>query len=661
MKRFDKYYSEKSLGAFIEKGKTIFRIFIPEADNVSVALFKKPDSPPFIEYKLKKDKQCVWELAIDEDYAGLFYGFYIEKKKRLTKKSERFFCIDPYAKAITTFTDYMNPRLGIIVKEDDYNWEGDAWIAIDKRDLIIYEAHIRDLTAHNTSGSSSPGTYKGLIEENIRGGLNYISSLGVNAVEILPAQEFGYMEIPFNKEFNKKLNDWNPYERNHWGYMTAGFFAPAAYYNCPWKEFQRNTWIGFDSAQIRDFKDMIKAFHQKGIAVIMDVVYNHFSEYELNGLKEISEDYYLRTDDSGKPLSHSGCGNDLRSEAPMVRKMIIDSLIHWTLEYHVDGFRFDLAKIIDWETIEIIERELKKINPDAILIAEPWGGGYDPTGFSFRNYAAWNDHFRNGIKGENPFNGLGWIFNKQFGNNSPERIKSYVKGTLTRDYNGLFYKKEHSVNYLESHDGYTLGDFIRIATGTAPETIIKNSYEHSKLTPLQLKLHKLAALFLFTSQGIVMIHSGQEFARSKVISIAANVPNPKKGTMDHNSYEKDDDTNYINYDIADLNKELLDYYKGLIKLRNENEALKRAEYKEIEFIHVSDMPFTVVYKNKYKGEEYLAAFNPYEERSFTVELGADRYRLLADEKKAGYDEFLNVRGKIEVRPTSGILLRRMMI
>ena len=126
-------------------------------------------------------------------------------------------------------------------------------------------------------------------------------------------------------------------------------------------------------------------------------------------------------------------GNDLKTERPMVSRMIIESILYWMKEYHIDGFRFDLGKLIDWETIEDIIHEAKKVNPDVVFVCEPWGGGYDPAGFSLRGWGSWNDQIRNGIKGENPFNGLGWIFGEWYGNNDPNRIKSYVNGTLTRD------------------------------------------------------------------------------------------------------------------------------------------------------------------------------------------------------------------------------------
>jgi len=153
--------------------------------------------------------------------------------------------------AVATFTDYMNPRLSVFVPPSDFNWEGDAWIERNPLDYIIYEMHIRDMTAHESSGSSKPGTYEGLIEKNIRGGLEYIKKLGVNAVELLPAQEFGNIEIPYKKKFHGRFNDWNPYERNHWGYMTACYFAPEAYYAENMSSLKRKTWIGTSGVQTK--------------------------------------------------------------------------------------------------------------------------------------------------------------------------------------------------------------------------------------------------------------------------------------------------------------------------------------------------------------------------------------------------------------------------
>ena len=577
----DKFYSDKKLGSFVEDGKTYFRLFAPNAEKVSIVVFSKVDDKSGKEYEMIHDENAVWETSLTGELYGKFYGFSVKHKDK-----EAVLCLDPYAKAVASYNTYFTPRKGIIVKEGDYNWQSDNWIQRDWRDLIIYEMHVRDMTEHQSSGVNERGTYKGLVEKGKTGGIDYIKNLGVNTVELLPAQEFANIEIPFKDSLNGKFNTWNPYERNHWGYMTAAFFAPDAYYSENVREIRWNEWSGTDAKAVKDFKDMVKAFHKDNIAVIMDVVYNHLSEYELGNLKEIDHEYYFRADSTGKFLQESYCGNDLKTERPMLRRLIVESILYWMKEYHVDGFRFDLGKLIDWETIETIIYEAKKINPDVVFVCEPWGGGYDPAGFSLRGWGSWNDQIRNGIKGENPINGHGWIFGSWYGNNSPQRIKSYINGTLTKDSLGLFQKPEHSVNYLESHDGYTFGDFIRIGLGDVkPDEVIKDVDKNAKLTPTQLKLNKLGALFLFTSRGITMISEGQEFARSKVIPLT-NPIDPHKGMIDHNTYDKDNEVNYINYNYAKLNQELWDYYKGLIELRKEFQSFRRAEYNEVKFISV---------------------------------------------------------------------------
>jgi pullulanase len=217
-----------------------------------------------------------------------------------------------------------------------------------------------------------------------------------------------------------------------------------------------------------------------------------------------------------------------------------------------------------------------------------------------RGWGSWNDQIRNGIKGENPNNGHGWIFGNWYGNNDPGRIKSYVNGTLVNDKYGFFQKKEHSVNYLESHDGYTLGDFIRIGLGDIrPDSVLNSAEDYVNLTPEQLQLNKLAALFLFTSQGITMIHSGQEFARSKYLPQVPDIEDEHEGMIDHNSYNKDNEVNYINYNHADLNKELLDYYKGLIKLRKNYASFRHASYDQISFFSIEENPFALGYPDEY--------------------------------------------------------------
>ncbi len=653
----DKYYSNKKLGSFVENGKTYFRLFAPTAEEVTLVTFQKPEEKQGSDYKMIRDSEGVWETSVDGEKYGLFYGFKVFHENY--PESKDVICIDPYAKAVATYNTYFSPRRSIVVKENNYNWEGDTWIQRDWRDLVIYEMHIRDMTADNSSGSNKPGTYEGLIEHDKTGGIDYIKNLGVNTVELLPSQEYANIEIPYKDSINGSYNTWNPYERNYWGYMTAAFFAPEDFYSEDSKNLEWNTWSGTSGRQIKDFKDMVKAFHKDGIAVMMDVVYNHISQYEFGNLKQIDKDYYFRLDDKGNFITQSGCGNDFKTERPMARRMIVESILYWMKEYHVDGFRFDLGKLLDWGTIEEVIREAKKINPNVVFVCEPWGGGYDPAGFSLRGWGSWNDQIRNGIKGENPINGLGWIFGKWYGNNNPDRIKSYVKGTLVKDKFGLFQKKQHSVNYLASHDGYTLGDFIRIATKSAtPDEIIKDVDNFVKLNPEELKLNKLASLFLFTSQGMVMMQEGAEFARTKVIPYNEDIDDPEKGRIDHNSYNKDNETNYMNYNHAKINSDLVDYYKGLIALRNKYDAFRRTPYDDVKFINLKNNEFALGYSLNYKTEEFMVLLNANPNKAQQFELPEGNWDELVNGQAAGIESLKSVSGKIEVEPTSGIVLKR---
>lgn len=656
-KKQDDYYSEKRLGSFFENGKTVFRLFTPNAKKVVLVTKESPESENEKIYDMTRDDDAVWEVKLDGELHGLYYGYKVLHKEN-EKLKDKPLCVDPYAKAVATLTEYMNPRLSIVY-EKDYDWGNDEWIQRDWRDVIVYEMHVRDMTAHPTSGTEKPGTYAGLTEKGNRGGIDYIKKLGVNTVELLPSQEFANIEIPYEKPYAGRTNTWNPYERNHWGYMTSNFFAPAAYYAEDWDYFKRNVWMGTDGRAVNEFKDMVKAFHNENIAVMMDVVYNHLSELEIGNLKEIDLEYYFRLDSAGNCIAQSGCGNDLRTEAPMMRRLIVESVIFWMKEYHIDGFRFDLGKLIDWNTIETIIHEAQKVNPNVVFVCEPWGGGYDPAGFSLRGWGAWNDQIRNGIKGENPNNGHGWIFGKWYGNNSLNRIKSYVNGTLVRDSLGLFQKKEHSVNYLESHDGYTLGDFIRIGTGAVKsDEIIEDIDKNAELPADQLSLNKLGALFLFTSQGMTMIHSGQEFARSKVVDKNSPFPDKHKGMIDHNSYDKDNLTNYINYDHADKNNELFDYYAGLIDLRQKFASFRHANYDAIKFIDFAGEEFAFAYTVEHKDELFYVAFNPNQDKALTLAIPEGNWELLVNEKVAGTKSLGDISVKYELPAISGVVLRK---
>ena len=649
--------STKQLGSIVTNEKTTFRLFAPNANSVKLYIFDAPEYDAVSEQSMKIDDNGVWEITLNENLTTKYYGYKVAHSQ-IDDFKDLPLCVDPYSKAVTSFTDYNNPRKSIVYNES-YDWGDDQSIQRNWKDLIIYEMHIKDMTAHSSAEASEPGTYKGLIENN-KGGINYIKNLGVNTVELLPAQEFGNVEIPFEDSLKGKFNTWNSYERNHWGYMTAAFFAPSSFYSENWNEMKRHEWMGRDGRQVSEFKDMVKAFHEEGIAVIMDVVYNHLSEYEIGNLKEIDKEYYFKLNENGDFIAESYCGNDLKTEAPMMRRLIIDSIIYWMKEYHIDGFRFDLGKLIDWETLEEIIREARKINPNVVFVAEPWGGGgYDPKGFSLREWGSWNDQIRNGIKGENPKDGLGWIFGNWYGNNSIERLKSYINGTTVEFEHGLFQKIEHSVNYLESHDGYTLGDFIRVGTkSVGAHDNITDIDANAKLSPEQLKLNKLAALFLFTSQGITMIHSGQEFARSKVIPTDNDIEDNEKGQLDHNSYNKDNSVNHINFHHAEMNSNLMDYYKGLIEMRKTHAEFRRAKSEQIQFFDNFQNELTIGFSIKMYSNEFIVLMNGDQNLVDKFILPKGEWEVIVDSKIAGTEVIKTISGNIDIPEVSGLVLKK---
>ncbi|MBR9974922.1 MAG: pullulanase [Bacteroidetes bacterium] len=583
---------DKPLGCTIVDGYYVFRLFAPRASRVRLLLFERPEQTLGSEYYLERGEEGLWVLSLPAPSREMYYEYRVDGPAGPSEMFNGQIGIgDPYAHAVVTANTWRHPARCLLPDRiPDYDWEGDTYVTIDNADLVLYEMHVRDMTVHPSSGVDprTAGSYRGLVQRGTRGGLDYIRSLGVNAVELLPVQQFAAIEPPYQRHVSGGLyNHWNPYERNHWGYMTSYFFSPEPRYSCEAIR-DEGKWNTAAPAHLNEFRDMVKAFHREGIAVIIDVVFNHTSQYDYQPLKYIDRKYYYRRGINGEYLDRSGCGNDLATEMPMVRRLIVDSVVHWLKEFHVDGFRFDLAAMIDDETLKAVREAAQAIHPGVILIAEPWGGGgYDLARFSALEMPAWNDLFRNGVKGHDPMNGRGYIFGT-WGKSRAEDFGMWLLGSV-EGRGGPFRTHAHALNYLESHDGYTLGDFIRIATGGArPGQVVGDLASHVRLRPDQLRIARLGAVLLLVSRGAVMLHAGQEFARSKVVA-PRDIPDVRALVLDHNSYEKDDETNWINYTHADVNRDLLEYYQGLIALRRRFRCLRHAEETRYRFIS-ADVP-----------------------------------------------------------------------
>jgi len=638
-----------SYGAFTQEGRVRFRLFAPAAERVYLIIFDRPDDETGKEYPMQRESEENWSLTLPGMGVGTLYGYRLEGDASWFDPN--VIVADPYSKAAVTQNTYRHVAKSLIV-DTNYDWEGDHWLSIDPRDLIIYELHIRDETIHPSAQAHAPGTYRGLVELDQRGGLAHIKEMGYNAVQIMPAMEFANMEVPYLDPTTPVYNTWNPYARNHWGYMTTFFFAPESYYASDGTD-EPGAWNGTEGRAIREFKDMVKTFHREGIAVIMDVVYNHVSNYDYHPFKYIDREQYFRLKETGDYLSQSGTGNDTRTESPVVRQLILESAEYWMREYHVDGFRFDLGNLIDADTRKEIIHRLQAINPQVIILAEPWGGGYDPSGFSEMGWASFNDQFRNGVKGQNPLDGKGFIFGDWQNGNNQATLRRYVMGSL-RSLGGQYVSVAHSVNYLESHDDYTLGDFIRLGTGVvAPDEVITNRVDNARIRGIQLALNKLGALYLFTSQGIVFTHQGQSWGRSKVIA-PTPAPDPKIGQLDNNSYEKDNETNWLNWEEKAMNRPLVDYYRGLISLRNKYPEFRHGKPEDYTFFEVGEK-IAVAYLLK---DKFLVALNGEIKDSLEISLPGGNWKVLVDGDQVNLNGSRYLQRQVVVPPTSGLVLLR---
>lgn len=464
-KFFHALRSDLPLGAIVKKDETTFRLFAPRARSVRVCTAEEVDPPggPHV-FDLEKrleggEWRGVWEVRLDQNLHGWFYWYSISGPQNVFGNfhpNQRI--LDPYALA-----SVGRGGPGIVL---DAAWVGKAGRGFRTpawQDLVIAEAHVRDLVAHapveltREERLGFAGLTKWVESPDF-----YLKKLGVNAVELQPIQEHD----------NASRDDYQ------WGYMTTNWFAPAsAYASAPEQ-----------ATQVREFRGLVDAFHRQGMAVILDVVYNHAGEPA--HLMFIDKLYYFELGDDGSLSNWSGCGNDLRCRSAMTKRLIVDSLVHLIETYGVDGFRFDLAELIGAGVLAEIEAEVKKVKPDVILIAEPWsfrGHIADvlrPTGF-----ASWNDGFRNFLR------------DYVRGRGAADKLEYFLKGS---PWHFAFWPAQ-TVNYTESHDDRTWLDEITENGG------------HNGFRPTFADVRRthLMAAVLFMSVGIPMISAGQDFLHSK--------------------------------------------------------------------------------------------------------------------------------------------------
>ncbi|MGG7060246.1 type I pullulanase [Clostridium nigeriense] len=573
IKKFDELYKyEGKLGPIYNNNRTVFKLWAPLAESVKVIFYGKDgydyssDSKEVIEMEYQENG--IWNLEVEENLNGEFYNYLVEQSG--VEKE----VVDPYAKAVG-----VNGKRGMVIDLDQTNPIGWNNHVIPKLksplDAIIYEVNIRDFTIDNNSGVDNDikGKFKGFCAETfnnnrkIKTGINHLKELGVNVIQILPAFDYKTIDERYFSE-----------EEYNWGYDPLN-------YNVPEGSYSSNPYFG--EVRIKEFKELIMKLHENGFKVVMDVVFNHTADTEDSNFNRILPKYYYRNNIDGSFSNGSGCGNELASERIMVRKFILDSLKYWVDEYKIDGFRFDLMGLHDIETMKIIR---KKLPENIIIYGEGWKAGTsilennflalkeNISRFGKLQVGAFSDDIRDAIKGSVFEAKKGGFING--GNGFEETIKfGIVASTNHKDinFNKLKYSKipwalepYQVISYTSAHDNYTLWDKLALVKPSFPK------YD-------RIKMNKLAAAIILTSQGIPFIHAGDEILRTK---------KDRSGTLIENSYRSSDYVNKFYWSRKEKYIDVFNYYRKLIELRKNHKIFKMNSSKDIndniEFLTLED-------------------------------------------------------------------------
>lgn len=639
------------LGCFYSKDKTKFKLWAPTATEVNLLLFGKNkmeyNNKPVNVIAMKRQDKGVWAVEVPGDIDGMFYNYMV---KADAQEKE---VVDPYAKAVG-----VNGDRGMVVdfsRTNPEGWENDVrpnkGHAIDS---VIYEMHIRDFSIDANSGVEEKykGKYLGVIEaktsipgKGTKTCLEHLKELGVTTVHLMPVFDFATVD-----ESKPELNQYN------WGYDPKN-------YNVPEGSYSTDPYDG--AVRIKEFKEMVMGLHKSGLRVVMDMVYNHtYSSYDSN-LNKAVPNYYYRQDDNGYFSNGSGCGNELASERSMVRKFIVDSILYWTQEYHIDGFRFDLMGLEDIVTMKEIRSKLDMIEDDIIMYGEGWTGGWSTLSpneaalkhntarYGGQQIAAFDDNIRDGIKGH--------VFNhdeKGFINGQDGYEETIKFGVVAATYHAqVHYRSVDSskeawanepyqcVTYASAHDNLTLWDKLKVSSSWANDIDLR-------------AMNKLSAAIVFTCQGIPFIQAGEEFARTKV--------NPD-GSLNENSYNAPDSVNKLDWNRKDEYNDVFEYYKGLINMRKNHRAFKMNTNIQIQDnLQFLDTNYKSVIAYTINGEavkddwkNIVVIYNGRREE-VEVTIPEGKYAIMVNEKSAGETKLGEVNGnKVIVHRKSCYVLVKM--
>ena len=532
------------LGAIYSSGSTTFKVWSPISKEIKLRLYnngtpKSVDSAKgddtYEEINMVKGEKGVWSADVNGDLEGKYYTFVVTNYKY--KEVE---VVDSYAKSCG-----VNGLRGMVVdfsKTNPTDWDSVKPKPYDRKELTVYETHVADVTSSKSWNGPAElaKTYAGMYEKNttytyggvtVKTGFDHIKELGVNAVQILPIFDQA------NDEVNVKFN---------WGYNPLNYNSLEGCYSS-------NPYDGY--VRIREFKELVKAYNEANINIIMDVVYNHMNNVGGTAFDTLMPGYYFRYNDKNQLSNGSGCGNDTASEMYMYRKFMIDSAKFWAKEYKLGGFRFDLMGLHDVTTMNQLTAACKAINPHIVIFGEPWDldtplpdseKATQKNGYKYEGYGQFNDQMRDALikGGLNEKTAKGWADAESSSNaNDAANIVAGIKGftgTMIKD-------PDKTTNYVTCHDNYTLYDRFFVAGISNLKKV--------------LNMSMLANSIVFTSQGTSFMLAGEEFARTK--------------DQDENSYQSSYLINELDYSrlTNSTYSRLYENYKKLIKLKQDVDGL----------------------------------------------------------------------------------------
>ncbi|MFA6801298.1 MAG: type I pullulanase [Acholeplasmataceae bacterium] len=567
-------YEGDDLGAIVEDNVTTFRLWAPISESVTLNIYNTGTpavyggtDTPVATYAMQKDVKGTYYLEFNESLHGYYYTYSVTNTGTTNE------VVDPYAKSTG-----INGLRGLVVDFNQTNPEGFTYNTradnmTNYNDAIIYELHVRDLTSHSswTGTEANRAKYLGLIESGttyngVSTGFDHIVELGVTHVQLLPFFDYGVVD-------ETKVDD-PTYNAFNWGYMPINFNAlEGTYSSDPYDGLVR----------INEMKQVTTAFTEANIRVNMDVVYNHTGLSADSNFSLIVPGYYYRMTDSGAFSNGSGTGNETASERSMMSKFMVDSILFWANEYNISGFRFDLMALHDIETMETVALKLHEIDSTIMVYGEPWTGGTTTLASDLQanktnlseidGVAAFNDDLRDGIKGSVFIGDAGGYIQGEFTAQNEAKVKygivggiafEGISGSLLSATKVWHTSPQKTINYVTAHDNNTLYDKL-YQTVEDPEdnqTLIAS-------------LAKQANAIVLTSQGIVFLHAGDEFLRSK--------PSETGSGFDHNSYESPDSVNQLRWDqkAESLQMSVFEYYKDMIAFRKAHPSLSMDTAEEI--------------------------------------------------------------------------------